>query len=326
MYIKSKYIVLYRYNFFLYAIMKLQQLRSVQEIVRRKYSVSTAAQALHMTQPGISNQIHQLEQELGTPIFERYGKRLIGMTPAGVLILGMIDKILSEVENIKLVGKEVNNKRQGILSIATTHTQARYILPLIIKQFRTSYPEVHLRMFQGTPQQIAEMAANGTVDLAIATESIGLFKELALLPCYSWNRCVIVPPDHPLLLCNPMTLEDIAKYPIITYITGFTGRSKLDQAFINKKITPNIILTASDADVIKTYLHLGLGIGIIAKMAFNATEDAPLKSIDAENLFESSITYIGIRRGSYLRGYAYDFLKLFTPSLTHEVIDKAIYT
>ncbi|BAW80058.1 CysB family transcriptional regulator [Candidatus Nitrosoglobus terrae] len=306
--------------------MKLRQLQLVREVARRKYNISAAAQALHTTQPGVSNQIHLLEQELGILIFERHGKRLTGITPIGVVILRMIERILQEVNNIKEVSAEATDDRQGILSIATTHTQARYILPLVIKTFRDCYPNVRLKMFQGTPPQIAEMAATGVVDLAIATEAIESFEELILLPCYNWNRSVIVPPEHPLLTCQPLTLEAVAQYPIVTYVFGFTGRSKLDKAFTSKGLIPNVVLTATDADVIKTYLHLGLGIGIIASMAFDPIQDAPLKAIDASHLFEPSTTHIGIRRGVYLRGYIYAFIKLFTPQLTREVIDAAIHS
>ncbi|ADE15505.1 LysR substrate-binding protein [Nitrosococcus halophilus Nc 4] len=305
--------------------MKLQQLQFVREVTRRGYNVSAAAEALHATQPGVSNQIHQLEQELGVPIFERHGKRLTGMTPAGSAILGMIERILGEVENIKQVSAEATDEHRGMLSIATTHTQARYILPPVIKAFRDRYPNVRLRMFQGTPHQIAEMAATGTVDLAIATEAIELFEDLAMLPCYDWNRSVVVPPNHPLLSCRPLTLEAVAKYPIVTYVFGFTGRSKLDKAFASKELIPNVILTATDADVIKTYLHLGLGIGIIASMAFDPEQDAPLKAIDASHLFEPSTTHIGIRRGTYLRRYIYAFIELFAPQLTRQVVDTAVH-
>ncbi|QBQ54687.1 HTH-type transcriptional regulator CysB [Nitrosococcus wardiae] len=305
--------------------MKLQQLQFVREVTRRGYNVSAAAEALHATQPGVSNQIHQLEQELGVPIFERHGKRLTGMTPAGSAILEMVERILGEVENIKQVGAEATDEHRGMLSIATTHTQARYILPPVIKAFRDRYPNVRLRMFQGTPHQIAEMAATGTVDLAIATEAIELFEDLAMLPCYDWNRSVVVPPNHPLLSCRPLTLEAVAKYPIVTYVFGFTGRSKLDKAFASKELVPNVILTATDADVIKTYLHLGLGIGIIASMAFDPEQDAPLKAIDASHLFEPSTTHIGIRRGTYLRRYIYAFIELFAPQLTRPVVDTAVH-
>ncbi|KFI22052.1 HTH-type transcriptional regulator CysB [Nitrosococcus oceani] len=305
--------------------MKLQQLHFVYEVSRQGYNVSAAAEALHATQPGVSNRIHQLERELGVPIFERHGKRLTGMTPAGKAILKMVERILREVENIKQVSAEATDEHQGILSIATTHTQARYALPLVIKAFRDRYPQVRLRMFQGTPRQIAEMAAAGTVDLAIATEAIELFEDLIMLPCYEWNRSVVVPPAHPLLACRPLTLEAVAKYPIITYVFGFTGRSKLDNAFASKNLVPNVILTATDADVIKTYLHLGLGIGIIASMAFDPDQDAPLKAIDASHLFEPSTTHLGIRRGAYLRGYIYAFIELFSPQLTRQIVDAAVH-
>lgn len=304
--------------------MKLQQLRCVHEVARRGYSVSAAAEALYATQPGVSNQIHQLEQELGTLLFERRGKRLTGLTPVGRSILEMIKRVLREVENINEVSADATDAHCGVLSIATTHTQARYALPPVIKAFRNRYPDVRLRMFQGTPPQIAEMAANGTVNLAIATEAIELFETLAMLPCYDWNRSVIVPPHHALLACHPLTLEAVAKYPLVTYVFGFTGRSKLDKAFANKKLTPNVVLTATDADVIKTYVHLGLGIGIIASMAFDPDKDAPLQAINASHLFESSTTHVGIRRNTYLREYTYDFIELFAPQLTREMIDAAV--
>ncbi|WP_041523270.1 HTH-type transcriptional regulator CysB [Gilvimarinus agarilyticus] len=303
--------------------MKLQQLRYIWEVAHHDLNVSATAQSLYTSQPGISKQIRLLEDELGVEIFSRSGKHLTRITPAGEAILKTAGEILRKVESIKQVAQEFSNERKGSLSIATTHTQARYALPRVIEEFIGQYPDVSLHMHQGTPMQISEMAADGTVDFAIATEALELFSDLVMMPCYRWNRCIVVPRNHPLAQLSELTLEEVAKHPIVTYVFGFTGRSKLDEAFISKGLAPKVVFTAADADVIKTYVRLGLGIGIIAKMAFEESADSDLVALDADHLFDSSITKIGFRRGTFIRGFMYDFIQQFAPHLTREVVDQA---
>ena len=303
--------------------MKLQQLRYIWEVARHDLNVSATAQSLFTSQPGISKQVRLLEDELGVEIFERSGKHLTRVTPAGEAILERAGDILRKVESIKQVALEFRNDQKGTLSVATTHTQARYALPPAIKVFMERYPEVSLHMHQGTPVQISEMAADGTVDFAIATEALELFSDLVMMPCYTWNRCVIVPEGHPLASVKRLTIEDVAAYPIVTYVFGFTGRSRLDEAFHARRLTPRVVFTATDADVIKTYVRLGLGIGIIARMAIDEQLDSGLVMLDASHLFSPSVTKIGFRRGTFLRGYMYEFIELFAPHLTREVVDKA---
>lgn len=305
--------------------MKLQQLRYIWEVNRHNLNVSATAQSLFTSQPGISKQIRLLEDELGVEIFARSGKHLTRVTPAGQSVIELAGQVLKLTENIKQVAQEHSDERRGSLSIATTHTQARYALPPIISAFTQKYPDVALHMQQGTPKQIAQMVSEGQADFAIATESLELFTDLVLLPCYRWNRCVLVPRDHPLAtLKGPLTLEALAKQPLVTYVFGFTGRSQLDDAFKAKGLTPNVVLTAADADVIKTYVRLGMGIGIVAHMAFDPTLDSDLVAVDASHLFASSTTKIGIRRGTFMRGYMYDFLTRFAPHLTRDRVDEAL--
>lgn len=305
--------------------MKLQQLRYVWEVARRDLNVSATAEGLFTSQPGISKQIRLLEDELGLRIFSRSGKHLTDITPAGALILDAAGRILAEVENIRRVAAEHNDKQHGSLSIATTHTQARYALPAVIKAFISRYPDVSLHMHQGTPMQISELAADRKVDFAIATEALDLFHDLIMLPCYRWNRSIVVPRGHALEQMQPLTLEAVAAYPIVTYVFGFTGRSQLDHAFDQRGLQPRVVFTATDADVIKTYVKLGLGVGIVASMAFDQKIDADeLTALNASHLFEPSVTKIGFRRGTYLRTYMYDFMELFAPHLTHERVDRAM--
>lgn len=236
----------------------------------------------------------------------------------------MAGEILSKCENIKQIGQEFSNERAGTLSIATTHTQARYALPPVIGRFMQEYPDVALHMHQGTPAQIAEMAADGTVDFAIATEGMEEFGDLIMMPCYRWNRSVVVPKEHPLTKVAQLTLEDLAEYPIVTYVFGFTGRSKLDEAFSKVSLEPKVIFTAADADVIKTYVRLGLGVGIVAGMAVDKLQDQDLVALDASHLFESSVTKIGFRRGTFLRGFMSDFIERFAPHLDSDTQAKVI--
>ena len=303
--------------------MKLQQLRYIWEVAHHELNVSATAQSLFTSQPGISKQIRLLEDELGVEIFARSGKHLTHVTPAGKVILETAGEVLRKVESIKQVAQEYSNERKGELSIATTHTQARYALPATIKAFMKRYPDVALHMHQGTPMQISEMAADGSVDFAIATEALELFSDLIMMPCYRWNRCILVPRDHPLTQRSLVTLEDVAAHPIVTYVFGFTGRSKLDEAFLEKGLEPRVVFTAADADVIKTYVRLGLGIGIVAAMAYDQEKDSDLVALDASHLFASSVTQIGCRRGTFLRGYMYEFIQDFAPHLTRELVQEA---
>ncbi|MCP5160399.1 MAG: HTH-type transcriptional regulator CysB [Hahellaceae bacterium] len=303
--------------------MKLQQLRYIWEVAHHDLNVSATAQSLYTSQPGISKQIRLLEDELGVEVFSRSGKHLTRVTPAGEVIIKVAGEVLRKVEGIKQIAQEFRNERKGDLAIATTHTQARYVLPGVIKHFMDSYPEVSLHMHQGTPMQIAEMASNGTVDFAIATEAMEHFSDLIMMPCYRWNRCIVVPKNHPLTKLKVLTLEDVAQFPLVTYVFGFTGRSKLDEAFAEKGLNPNVVFTAADADVIKTYVRLGLGVGIIATMAYSDVSDNDLVRLDASGLFKPSTTKIGFRKGTFLRGYMYDFMQRFAPHLTRELVDEA---
>ena len=304
--------------------MKLQQLRYLCEVANQDLNLSRAAKKLHTSQPGISKQIQLLEDELGVEIFIRNGKRMVSITPPGQNIVEIAGKILREANNLKWVGQEFTNKDVGSLTVATTHTQARYALPPTIRQFTTRYPKVKLTIRQGNPTQISQLVTSGEADVAIATEAIEFFHELVMLPCYQWNRCIITPPEHPLLSLRKLSLEAIVKYPIITYDFAFTGRSKINQAFEARGLVPNVVLTALDADVIKTYVELGLGIGIVAQMAFDPNRDKHLRSIDAGHLFESSTTRIGIRKNSYLRSYILDFIQMFSPQLNRITVKKAM--
>jgi len=304
--------------------MKLQQLRYIVEVLNHNLNVSSTAESLYTSQPGISKQVRMLEDELGIQVFGRSGKHLTHVTPAGRDVIEIAQQILAKVESIKAVAKEHTLPDQGKLNIATTHTQARYALPPVISGFMQKYPKVSLHMHQGTPQQISEAASRGDADFAIATEALHLYNDLVMLPCYHWNRSVIVRNDHPLLhLGRKIQVEDVAQHPIVTYVFGFTGRSELDRAFAAKGLEPKIVFTATDADVIKTYVRLGLGVGVIASMAIDKELDKDLVAIDASHLFDASTTKIGFRKGAFLRTYMYDFIERFAPHLTKDVVEKA---
>ncbi len=306
--------------------MKLQQLRYVWEIANHDLNVSATAESLYTSQPGISKQVRMLEDELGIQIFARSGKRLTHVTAAGEVIVEMARDILYEVENIRRVAEEYSNERRGSLSIATTHTQARYALPPVIEEFRTEYPEVALHMNQGAPEQIARLAENGEVEFAIATEGMEHFNNLIMMPCYRWTRAVVVPNGHPLSSKASISLRDVAEQPLVTYVFGFTGRSRLDEAFLAAGLKPNIVFTATDTDVIKTYVRMGLGIGIIATMAYDPEWDSDLTAIDASHLFRPSVTYIGCRKGTFMRRFMLDFVSLFASHLTDELVTAALAT
>ena len=304
--------------------MKLQQLRYLCEVARQGLNVSTAAERLHTSQPGVSKAIRQLETELGVDVYVRNGKRVTGVTKPGRTVLEIAERILREAANLKRAGEEFVNEASGTLTIATTHTQARYTLPKVVKRFRARYPKVALTIHQGNPTQVSEQVLRGEAEFGIATEAIANYPELVTLPCYQWNRVVVVPPRHPLLRLRPLTLEAIAGYPIITYDFAFTGRSQTDKAFAQRGLAPNIVLTAIDADVIKSYVELGMGVGIVARMAFDSRRDRTLRAIDASHLFETSTTRLGIRAGSWLRGFAYEFIEMFAPQLARKTVEAAV--
>jgi len=304
--------------------MKLQQLRYIVEVANHSLNVSATAESLYTSQPGISKQVRMLEDELGVQIFERSGKHLTQVTPAGRDILKIAQEILAKVESIKSVAEQYTNPDQGNLNIATTHTQARYALPRVIQEFIKRYPKVSLHMHQGSPSQISDAVAKGTSDFAIATEALHLYEDLVMLPCYHWNRCVIVPKGHPLAKVDRLTVAHLARYPLVTYTFGFTGRSELDAAFNREGFEPHIVFTATDADVIKTYVKLGLGVGVIATMAVEPDKDTDLVLLDASHLFAHSTTKICFRRGIFLRSYMYDFMERFAPHLTRDLVDKAL--
>ena len=304
--------------------MKLQQLRYIWEVSRHNLNISATARSLYASQPGISKQIRQLEEELGVEIFARSGKHLTRLTPAGETIVNLAGDILRQTENIKRAAMEHGDERRGSLSIATTHTQARYALPPVIEAFRARYPAVALHMNQGTPTQIAQLAAAGAVDFAIATEGMEHFKDLAMMPCYEWNRVVVAPQGHPLTQRGPVSLRDLAAQPLVTYVFGFTGRSRLDEAFAAADVAPNVVLTATDTDVIKTYVRLGLGVGIIAAMAYDAGQDGDLVALDASHLFRPSRTYIGCRKDTFMRRFMLDFIALFATHLEPNLVRAAL--
>jgi LysR family transcriptional regulator, cys regulon transcriptional activator len=302
----------------------LQQLRYLCAIVDHGLNVSDAAEALFTSQPGISKQVRQLEDELGVPVFVRHGKRLSALTPAGAAVVATARRALREVENLRRVGADFKSEDSGVLAIATTHTQARYVLPPVISRFAARYPKVKVVLHQGNPLQVAEQTLRSEVDVGIATEALATFPDLVTLPCYEWNRCVLVPQGHPLAKVVPLTLAALARYPIITYDFAFTGRSRINAAFDAEGIVPNVVLTALDADVIKTYVELGMGVGIVATMAYDAVRDANLEKLDAAHLFAPSTTRLALRRDVFLRGYVYDFIARFAPVLDRAAIDAAL--
>jgi LysR family cys regulon transcriptional activator len=302
----------------------LQQLRYLCAVVDHGLNVSAAADALFTSQPGISKQIRHLEDELGVPIFIRQGKRLAALTAGGEVIVATARRALQELNNLKRVGEEFKSEDTGSLAIATTHTQARYVLPPVLKRFAERYPKVRLLLHQGNPAQVAEQTQRADVDVGIATEALADYPGLVSLPCYTWNRCVLVPKGHPLGKVHPLTLEALARYPIVTYDFSFTGRSQINAAFAAKGIEPNVVLTALDSDVIKTYVELGLGVGIIAQMAHDPARDTQFDKLDAAHLFAASTTRLALRRGVYLRGFVYEFITLFAPQFDRSAIDAAL--
>ena len=303
--------------------MQLHQMRYIREVSRQNLNVSAAAEVLHTSQPGVSKQIQLLEEELGIQIFQRSGKRLTGITEPGQIILSMAERMLHEVENIKRVGDDFTRDTEGSLTIATTHTQARYRLPPAIKGFVESYPNIKLHIHQGNPAQVTEMIVKGEADIGIATEAIAEHPDLVALPCYTWNRCVVAPHGHAIFKESPLTLKKLASYPVVTYDLGYTGSNTVRRAFESEGLEPNIVLTAIDSDVIKTYVEMGLGVGLLAKMAFDAERDKNLGMMDTSHLFPDSTTYLGVRRDMYLRGFLYDFIGLIAPHLSRAAVNAA---
>ncbi len=305
--------------------MNLQQLRYLCAVVDHGLNVSDAAAALDTSQPGISKQIRQLEDELGLEVFVRQGKRFASLTPAGGVVLDTARKALAEIGNLKRVADEYRREDAGTLTIATTHTQARYVLPKVLHAFAERYPKVRVVLHQGNPRQVAELAVHGEADVGIATEALADSPELVTLPCYTWNRCVLVPVGHPLAKTKGrLALEALAKYPIVTYDFAFTGRSQINAAFAARGLEPNVVLTALDADVIKTYVELGMGVGIVAQMAFDPVRDRAFVKLDAGHLFAPSTTRLALRRNVFLRGYVYAFIALFAPKYDRAAVDAAL--
>ena len=304
--------------------MNLQQLKYLCAVVDHGLNVSEAALALFTSQPGISKQIRQLEDELGLRVFVRQGKRLASLTPAGETVVATARRALREIANMKRVADEFRAEDAGTLAIATTHTQARYVLPNVLTAFAAKFPKVRLVLHQGNPIQVAEQTLAGEADLGIATESLADYPELVTLPCYRWNRCVLVRKGHPLTKVRPLTLEALAQHPIVTYDFAFTGRSAINAAFAAKGLEPNVVLTALDSDVIKTYVELGMGAGIVAQMAYDPQKDQAFDMLDASHLFASSTTRLALRRGVFLRGYAYQFITLFAPQYVRAAVDAAL--
>lgn len=303
--------------------MKLRQLRYLLEIKRQNMNISKAAAALFTSQSGVSKQIQLLEQELNLPLFKRKGKHLLAFSEAGEKILQYAQDILEKVEDIRSLAEEYHHFNQS-LTLATTHTQARYVLPAVVDRFLRGNPDIDLHLHQGTPNQIADMLERGEVDIAIATEALAERETLLSLPCYQWSRSIITRLDHPLTRQRAITLADVARYPIITYVKGFTGRQQLDEVFARHRLQPEFVLTAVDADVIKTYVRLGLGIGIIADMAFNPVLDRDLQALNAKELFGISTSRIAVKRDKYIKAYVFRFIEMFAPHLTAGIVKQAL--
>lgn len=304
--------------------MTLQQLRYLHEIASRGLNISEAAAALYTSQPGVSKQLRLLEEELGITIFERTGKRLSAVTEPGKQVLNIVNRVLDEVLNLKRVGEEYAGELKGALEIATTHTQARYLLPPVVKMFMSRYPGVRLRLHQGNPEQVANWVSRGEADIGIATEALEDAPLLLTLPCYQWSHMIVAPQGHPALAEGEMTLAKLAQWPLITYDGTFTGRLRINQAFERAGLVPEIVLTAVDSDVIKTYVELGLGLGIIAEMAFDPVRDSALVALPSAHLFETNTTRMAIRRGRWLRQFDYAFMELLTPQFTRQMIETTV--
>jgi LysR family cys regulon transcriptional activator len=304
--------------------MTLQQLKYLLAIADSGLNITSAAERLYTSQPGISKQLKLLEQELGVQLFTRKGKSLVAVTPAGRDVIARARKIVREVQNIRSLAREMSGEQEGTLAIATTHTQARYVLPDVIRSFREQYPKVNLEMHQGTSEQIAELVAANRVDFAIATGSRQLFPTLVILPCYDWDRIILVPKGHPLTtVAGPIDIVTLAEYPLITYVFSSTGESSFKRAFAEHEKEPQVVFTARDADIIKTYVRMGMGVGVIASMAYECADQKDLVALDAVGLFPRVTTWLGFRRDTVLRGYMIDFVSMFAPHLTTELVRRA---
>lgn len=304
--------------------MNIHQLRFVREAVRQNFNLTEAAKSLFTSQPGVSKAIIELEEELGVDIFRRHGKRIRGLTEPGRAILKSVEVIMQEVDGLRRIGKEFAAQDSGSLTIATTHTQARYALPSVVQAFMQKFPKVRLSLLQGSPKQIIDMVMRDQADLAIATEAIEDADGIVALPCYQWEHVLVVPPEHPLLKSPMITVEELAHYPLITYDSTFTGRSKIDHAFALRGLKPDVLLEAIDADVIKTYVELGMGVGIMAGMAYDATRDSGLHVLPAGHMFGTSVSRVALKQGAYLRSYVYSFVELLAPALNRKLIEKAM--
>jgi len=304
--------------------MNLHQLRFVREAVRQNFNLTDAAKALFTSQPGVSKAIIELEEELGVDIFTRHGKRIRGLTEPGRLVLESVELIMQEIDSLKRIGKEYAAQDSGSFTIATTHTQARYMLPKVVQAFMVKFPKVRLSLLQGNPRQIADMVKNDQADLAIATESIAAVDGLITLPCYQWEHVLVVPHEHALTRSKAISLEEIAGYPLITYDAAFAGRSKIDHAFELRSLKPDVLLEAIDADVIKTYVELGMGVGIIAGMAFDPERDRNLRAIPVGQLFGMNVSRVAVKQGAYLRSYIYTFIELLAPTLNRKMVESAM--
>jgi LysR family transcriptional regulator, cys regulon transcriptional activator len=303
--------------------MKLQQLKYMLAIVDNGLNITAAAEKLYTSQPGVSKQLKLLEEELGLQLFVRKGKSLGSVTSAGQHVIDRARLIMQEVDNIRSLASDFYHEEEGTLSIATTHTQARYVLPDVVREFRGRYPDVNLNLHQGTSEQIADMVKTNEIDFAIATGSHDLFGDLLLVPSYHWDRKIVVPNGHPLTtLERKLTLQDLSEYPLVTYVFSFGGQSSLKRAFAEEGLEPDVVFTARDADVIKTYVRMGLGVGIVASMAEDCDDQKDLTAISADGLFPRSTTWIGIRKDIVLRRYMLDFVKLFAPHITSEQLEK----
>jgi LysR family cys regulon transcriptional activator len=304
--------------------MNLRQLRYITAVAKHGLNVSATAESLHTSQPGVSKQIRQLEDELGVQIFERSGRQLTRITPAGHAIIEIANRALVEIESLKQAAQEHSDASLGTLSMAATHTVARYAFPPVLEKFVERYPKVHVHTHLGTPHQIAELVANGDVDFGIATEAMEHFEDLVAIPCYRWRRSVLVPKDHPLVNVEPLTLRAVADHPLVTYVFGFDRGAPLDVAFRAEGLAPNVAFTATDADIIKKYVRMGLGAGIVATLAYDAANDTDLRALDASHLFEVSTARIVFRRGLFFRTFMYDFLELFAAHLTRDLIESVL--
>jgi LysR family transcriptional regulator, cys regulon transcriptional activator len=296
--------------------MNFQQLRVVRELVRHNLNQTTVATELCTSQSGVSKQLKDLEDELGVDIFTRRGRRLTGVTEPGKVVCQLVERLLVDADNLRGVAAQYADEDTGHLVVATTHTQARYALPPVIRQFRERYPRVHLALRQGSPQQIAQMVASGEADIGVSTEALDGHPNIVAFPGYSWHHIVIAPKDHPIAQLVKPSLDEIAAFPIVTYDQNFTGRAHIDRAFARAGATPDVVLTAIDADVIKTYVELGMGLGVVASMAFDPQRDTGLVALETEHWFEPSTTRLGLRKGTFLRAFTCRFIELFAPGIS----------